>query len=62
MRATGHSDYESMKPYIEVLNETQRLEMDKWNKYHHQSNIIDMIKNLNVKQLEKVTCYIKNML
>lgn len=31
MKWTGHSDYSSMKPYIEVADETKAESMDKWN-------------------------------
>ncbi len=62
MRATGHSDYESMKPYIEVLNETQRLEMEKWNKQSYKSEVISMIDKLDIGQLEQLSGYIKGIL
>lgn len=32
MSCTGHSDYESMKPYIEVADETQKIQMEKTSK------------------------------
>lgn len=62
MRATGHSDYESMKPYIEVLNETQRIEMEKWNKQSYKSEVISMIDKLDIRQLEQLSVYIKGIL
>lgn len=62
MRATGHSDYESMKPYIEVLNETQRIEMEKWNKQSYKSEVISMIDKLDIRQLEQLSEYIKEIL
>lgn len=62
MRATGHSDYESMKPYIEVLNETQRIEMEKWNKQSYKSEVISMIDKLDISQLEQLSGYIKGIL
>ena len=62
MRATGHSDYESMKPYIEVLNETQRIEMEKWNKQSYKSEVISMIDKLDIRQLEQLSGYIKGIL
>ena len=39
MSCTGHSTYNAMKPYIEVANETQRLELAKWDKADNQSDI-----------------------
>lgn len=62
MRATGHSDYESMKPYIEVLNETQRIEMEKWNKQSCKSEVISLIDKLDIRQLEQLSEYIKGIL
>jgi len=31
MKATGHHDYKTMKPYIATSDETQVREMSKWN-------------------------------
>lgn len=62
MRATGHSDYESMKPYIEVADETQKMEMDKWNKQSYKSEVISMIDKLDIRQLEQLSGYIKGIL
>lgn len=61
MRATGHSDYESMKPYIEVLNETQRLEMEKWNKQNYKSGIIEKLDKMDSEQLKKLFEYVKEI-
>ena len=32
MRWTGHSDYKSMKPYVKIVDELKKQEMDKFNK------------------------------
>lgn len=61
MRATGHSDYESMKPYIEVLNETQRMEMDKWNTHQYKSDIIEKLDKMDSEQLKKLFEYVKEI-
>jgi integrase len=61
MRATGHSDYESMKPYIEVLNETQRMEMDKWNTHQYKSRIIEELDKMDSEQLKKLFEYVKEI-
>ena len=61
MRATGHSDYESMKPYIEVLNETQRMEMDKWNTHQYKSSIIEKLDKMDSEQLKKLFEYVKEI-
>lgn len=57
MKATGHSDYESMKPYIEVADETQALEMEKWEKQTYRSQIIQMMDDMSESQLAKVVNY-----
>lgn len=59
MRATGHSDYESMKPYIEVLNETQRQKIEKWNKQSYKSEVISIINKLDIRQLDQLSEYIR---
>lgn len=61
MRATGHSDYESMKPYVEVLNETQKMEMDKWNFHQYKSEIVGRIDKMNSEQLKKLFDYVKTI-
>ena len=39
MSCTGHSTYQSMKPYIEVADETQRVELAKWGKAEKQNDL-----------------------
>jgi len=46
MSCTGHKDYESMKPYIEVADETQQQQMTKWNVKSLKSNITQMLDQL----------------
>ena len=62
MSCTGHSDYESMKPYIEVADETQKVEMEKWNKHSSKSEVISMIDKLNTEKLEQLSEYIRRIL
>ena len=50
MSCTGHSSYQAMRPYIEICDETQRKELDKWNQADIQSNI----KNDIAKKLSDV--------
>ena len=61
MRATGHSDYESMKPYIEVADETQKMEMDKWNSHQYKSEIISRMDKMNSEQLKTLFNYVKEI-
>ena len=62
MRSTGHSDFESMKPYIEVQNETQKMEMDKWNTHQYKSGIIERLDKMSSEQLKKVFEYVQKAL
>lgn len=39
MSCTGHSTYNAMKPYIEVADETQRVELAKWDKAEKRGDI-----------------------
>lgn len=61
MSYTGHSDYESMKPYIEVADETQKLEMDKWNTHQYKSRIIEELDKMDSEQLKKLFEYVKEI-
>lgn len=61
MSATGHSDYESMKPYIEVADETQKMEMDKWNTHQYKSGIIEKLDKMGSEQLKKLFEYVKEI-
>lgn len=54
MTCTGHKDYESMKPYIEVADETQKQQMAKWNMQGIKSDIISRLDGLPTEKLIKV--------
>lgn len=61
MSCTGHSDYESMKPYIEVADETQKTQMEKWNAYQYKTDIIETIDKMNPTQLKELYEYIRSI-
>lgn len=61
MSCTGHSDYESMKPYIEVADETTRIEMDKWNTHQYKSGIIEKLEQLTQSQLKQLFEYVQRI-
>lgn len=61
MSCTGHSDYESMRPYIEVADETQKMQMEKWNSHQYKSGIIDCLDKMNSEQLKKLFEYVKEI-
>ena len=58
MSMTGHSDYESMKPYIEVADETQKMQMEKWNSNRFKQEILESIDKMNAEQLKEVCRFI----
>ena len=54
MKCTGHSDYDTMKPYIETTTETQALEMERWNRSKCRSEIIKLMDGMDESKLEEV--------
>ena len=58
MSCTGHSDYESMKPYIEVADETQKMQMEKWNNHQYKQDIIECVDKMTTEQLKEVCKFI----
>lgn len=48
MSCTGHSTYQSMRPYIEVSDETQRTELAKWDQKANEKSTLkgDVAKKL----------------
>lgn len=61
MSCTGHSDYESMKPYIEVADETQKIQMDRWNTHQYKSDIIDYLDKVGEDKLKEVLKMLKDI-
>ena len=61
MSCTGHSDYESMKPYIEVADETQKMQMEKWNTHQYKSGIMESMEKMTPIQLKLLFEYVKSM-
>ena len=58
MSCTGHSDYESMKPYIEVADETKKMQMEKWNNHQYKQDIIECVDKMTTEQLKEVCKFI----
>ena len=58
MSMTGHSDYESMKPYIEVADETQKMQMEKWNSHQYKQEILESVDRMTTEQLKEVCKFI----
>ena len=61
MSCTGHADYESMKPYIEVADETQKMQMEKWNTHQYKSDIIERLDKMNPAQLKELCEHIRSI-
>lgn len=61
MSCTGHKDYQSMKPYIEVGNDTQKLELGKWNGKATKVDIIAALEDLDADKLEQVYDFVKSI-
>lgn len=61
MKCTGHTNYNTMKPYIETASETQCLEMEKWNRSQHRSQIIELLEKANEKQLVQVLDFVRKL-
>jgi hypothetical protein len=61
MSCTGHKDYQSMKPYIEVGNDTQKLELGKWNGKDTKVDIITALEDLDAEKLELVYDFVKSI-
>lgn len=47
-----------MKPYIEVADETQKMQMDKWNSHQYKSGIIEKMERMTSAQLELLFEYV----
>lgn len=52
MQMTGHSDYDSMRPYIDVADETVDHEMIKWEQNPQKIKIINLLKTASPEQME----------
>ena len=61
MSCTGHSDYATMKPYIEVADETQKIQIEKWNTQQYKSGIIESMEKMTPTQLKQLFEYVKSI-
>ena len=50
-----------MKPYIEVADETQKMQMEKWNTHQYKSEIIEKLDKMNATQLKQLFEYVKGI-
>ena len=58
MSITGHSNYEAMRPYIEVADETQKMQMEKWNSHQYKQEILESVDKMTTEQLKEVCKFI----
>ena len=54
MKATGHHDYKTMKPYIATSDETQVREMSKWNQQQYRSQILTLLDRADETELKEI--------
>lgn len=54
MKATGHRDYKTMKPYIATSDETQAREMSKWNQQQYRSQILTLLDRAGEEELKEI--------
>ena len=47
-----------MKPYIEVADETQKMQMEKWNSHQYKQEILESIDKMTTEQLKEVCKFI----
>ncbi len=50
-----------MKPYIEVADETQKMQMEKWNTHQYKSGIIESMEKMTSEQLKQLFEYVKTI-
>ena len=51
-----------MKPYIEVADETQKIQMDKWNTHQYKSQIIEMLDKASESELKDMLGYMNGLM
>lgn len=59
-RCSGHKDLRTMAPYMGVGIESQTLEMDKWNKSQHRSEIITQLDKMTENELSLISQLLQN--
>ncbi len=62
MSITGHADYESMRPYISISDETSRRELIKWELDSIRSRLYKVVEELNEEKLDKLLEYAERLL
>lgn len=54
MKMTGHEDYESMKVYLEVSDDTVKSQMMKWENNPVKNKIRDLLSTASIEQMNLV--------
>ncbi len=61
MSCTGHADYETMKPYIAISDETSKQELIKWEVGSVRNELNKLLEHLSEAQLIKIVEYVKGL-
>lgn len=59
MTCTGHADYETMKPYIAISDETSKHELVKWEIGSIRNELHRLLDDMTEEQLSKMVKYAK---
>ena len=49
------------KPFIEVTDKTQKIQMGKWNTHQYKSGVMEFMEKMGSKQLKELFEYAKKM-
>ena len=61
MSCTGHADYETMKPYIAISDETSKQELIKWEVGSVRNELNKLIDDMSEAELCKIVSYAKKL-
>lgn len=61
MSYTGHKDYDSMKPYIEVADETKAKQMSKWNTQHNETKVTKLLSEMTPEERKEALDFLKQI-
>jgi hypothetical protein len=62
MTMTGHADYETMRPYISISDETSKRELVKWEVGSTKSELTKLIDQMDQPQLEMMVSKAQELL
>lgn len=62
MSCTGHADYETMKPYIAISDETSKQELVKWEVGSIRNELNKVLEDMSEEELTKVVTYARKLI